>query len=401
MCSHPTAKSSIFKVPLETLWDRHDGEPVFFQIAIAYLRRRGLGCHRIFRDHPVDQEEYQQFVALCEAGNSNQVQHQNAEYRPSPVIVGEFLRFFLLNLPTPLIPNRSLLDAVDGKIPDVFKQPNPVQIGDIDPSVGILDQLSYIKSMIMSLKPEQYHILSAMVSLFHDICSHQKDDGFESLDAHHIAQIFGPIFVGLKHSQTPKALRLSQDLVLFLLENFHDIFERNTFKELLFIRRSNRDLQRVQKEQSQSIRELRRVQKVLSDKLAVNHFESRLKSRLFLAWSAEIPRTKSERKQYVKLQSLSESLDISEQIIERQSKRIRALETKLELDTFGRRLSTASALNLTHILGKQTRRNSSHIVGGSMVDDHEYLRRSIAEIVDAQRFDEVLTRDSSYKQLTF
>ena len=399
----PAFISSIFKISLEKLWQRHEGEPVFFQIAIDYLRRKGLGESRIFRDAPNDTEPYDQFINLCEEDNINEIQQENGEYAPSPVVVAWFLRNFLQNLPTPLIPNhydisKRLLDAVDVKIPEVYKQSDPLQLENDDPNEGILDELSYIKSLIISLKPEYHHILRAMTALFHDICVHQQEDGFEALDPHHLAQIFGPIFIGLKDDS--KVLHLSQDLVLFLINHYHDIFERNTFKELIHIHRTNQKLERVQNEQSQSIRKLNRTRNHLCDKLSAQWYESRLKSRLFLSWRSEIPRSLSERKQYIKLQSLTNSLEISKQIIERQSKRIQALETKMELNNFDRRLSDASA-PLASILEQQSRRQSaSHVIGGSIdMNLDEQLRQSISEIVSLRQYDDALIRNTSYKSL--
>eukprot|EP01084_Bolivina_argentea_P317269 550079_1 len=120
------ARSNVFHISLEKLWERHQGEPIFFKISIDYLRRNALNETRIFRDLP-DEDEYDEFVDLVESGNINKLQHPDMQYMPSTVTIAWFIRIFLFYLPIPLIPNeyelsKRLLDAIDIKLPDIFIQ---------------------------------------------------------------------------------------------------------------------------------------------------------------------------------------------------------------------------------------------------------------------------------------
>ena len=419
--------SNIFGIPLETLWRKHGGEPVFLQISFDYLRQKALNETRVFRDKP-DMEEYKEFINLCEAGNINELQQQNNQYSPSTIIVAWFIRKFLFKLPIPLIPNQydlsqRLLNAIDVKLPDVFIQMvndqyfhnnqqndnNQQQFED-----GILDELLYIKSLIMSLKSEHFYVLRCLIQLFHQICSHQMEDKYESIDAHHLAQIFGPILIGLKLTNSAantkklsdidsRNLDLSQDLCLFLINHYFDIFERNTFKEIVYVHRTNKQLQIIQFEKDKQIENLEKIRNNMTMKLYQTHYNPKLKSRLFLAWKANVPRNKSNRKQYSKLQQLKNTVEVQKEIIEKQTKKIKALQTKLELEEFDRTLIRSSQSFVS--LLNETPTSTNHIVGGNhkKIDKHEavdeFLRKSIRQISNIKNNDRTMTKDASYGSL--
>ena len=331
-CFQREPESNIFGVCLEKLWERHQGEPVFFAISMDVLHERALKEARLFRDEP-EMSEYLEFVNMMENGdlmamkNGDNMNMMNM----SALSTAWFLRMFLFYLPIPLIPNeygisKRLLNAMDSKMPDIF------------------EQLLITKSLIISLKSEYLHILQSVIRLFAAISCEQMKDGLNGLDAHHLAQMFGPILIGLKlnkstNSTNSQQLRLSQDLALFLINHYHDIFDRNTFKELVFIHGANKELLSLQNEHKETIESLQRLRSDITNKLCKSHYDLRLSSRSFLSWKASIPRIQTERKQFLKLQQLTHSMAVSNQIIQKQTKKIRALETKLELNTFDRRLS--------------------------------------------------------------
>ena len=408
-CQKTQIRSNIFKIPLETLWNKHHGQPIFFQIAIDYLRRNALNETRMFRDKP-DTEEYKEFIHLCEQGNINELQHQNNQYQPSPLIVAWFIRMFLFRLPISLIPNhyqlhQRLLNAIDTKIPNIFIQGkcqgcNNEQMNEIahnhNDNDGILDELLYIKSLIMSLQREHFHTLRSVLSLFHEICRNQMNVGFEALDAHHLAQIFGPIFFGCTeikkmNSDNARKMDLSQDLTLFLINHYYDIFERNTFKEMVYIHRINKDVKKIQLEQSAAIQSLEKTRADLAEKLCKCHFDSKLRSRSFLAWKACVPRYQSLHKHHAKLQ-LEDSVRAKNEVIQKQAKKIITLATKLELNEFDTNLTKSSG-SFKNLLNETAGHHDA------MAAMKEYLRHSMEQISNVRQYDRTITNDSSYKSL--
>jgi len=370
-----------------------------------YLRRNALNETRIFRDKP-DDEEYNEFLQLLEGGHINELQHDNNNQYINPIVVSWFIRMFLFHLPIPLITNqyeisKRLLNAIDVKLPIIFVQNaiNDNELNDNQNEDGILDELLYIKSLIMSLKTEHFHILRSVICLFHEICLNQMEDHYESLDAHHLAQIFGPIMIGLNitsnsgklKSEDSRTLDLSQDLVLFLINHYQDIFERNSFKELIHIHQTNKNMQVIQLQQQETIKELEKQSAVYTEKLYKSHFESKLRSRSFLAWKDNVPRFKSQRKQYTKLQELRNELISKNKIIQKQSKQIRSLQTKLELNEFDNTISSHHP-TIDNVIGGHSKDAQEDAV-------NDYLRKSIAEIANIQQFDRRITKDSSYKTL--